>query len=295
MKVEMYGLRLPVVSEKVDLVGLILDYLRERGIKLEDGDILVLTSKFVQKALGLVVDLSSIKPSFRAKLISKLTGKDPVETQVILNSSRRILFGVSTSFLKEYIDRLSRETSDAVKALENVKYILITESRNGFITTDSGLDYSNLPPGKAVVNAYDFDSIAREIREEFRRRVGVDISVVITDTEFTLSNGKFGSLDYAVGTSGIAVVTREFGSRDLYGRPKFGGLDIVVDEISAAAALLMRQCREGVPAVLIKGLEYERSNEGVKTILVTRFHGQAIKLLIKNMLLIVLLKLLRIL
>jgi len=59
------------------------------------------------------------------------------------------------------------------------------------------------------------------------------------------------------------VVTRKFGEPDLYGKPKFGGVDHVAHELTCASALLMGQTSEGIPAVLIRGYKYERSDEGI--------------------------------
>lgn len=294
MKIELYGLKLPRIDGKVDLSKLIVDFMRRNRIPLDDGDILVLASKFVQKALNLTIDISKVKPSFKARLISKVLGKDPIETQIILDNSQRILLAIPSKFLVNYVNMISRDPEAAKQVIRKISYLFLTLSKNGFITTDSGLDYSNLPIGKAIVNAFNFDAIAKKLRLEIKRLSGVDISVVISDTEVTISNGKVGSLDFAVGSSGIDPITREFGARDLYDRPKFGGIDIVVDEVCAAAALLMKQAAEGIPAVLIKGLKYERSELGVNTILISRFGYETHILLLKMLILNLLCKLLRI-
>lgn len=118
--------------------------------------------------------------------------------------------------------------------------------------------------------------------------------MLIADTEFTFSNGKFGSLDLAVGSAGIDPIAREFGERDLYERPKFGGLDIIVDEICAGAALLMRQAGEGIPVVLVKGLKYRRSNGGIRDILISKYRKKARKVILLSVLKNIVLRMLRI-
>jgi coenzyme F420-0:L-glutamate ligase/coenzyme F420-1:gamma-L-glutamate ligase len=66
-------------------------------------------------------------------------------------------------------------------------------------------------------------------------------------------------MDFAVGSSGISPTSKMFGQRDLFGRPKFGGIDIVVHELTSASALLFGQTGAGIPAVVIRGCEYEVS------------------------------------
>jgi len=39
----------------------------------------------------------------------------------------------------------------------------------------------------------------------------------------------------------LKPVDRGFGEQDLYGKPKFGGIDVIVHEVCATAALVMRQ------------------------------------------------------
>ncbi len=70
---------------------------------------------------------------------------------------------------------------------------------------------------------------------------------------------------------------------------------MVVDEISAAAALLMKQSAEGVPAVLIRGLVYEQSDEGVQGLLFSHYGKTARRVIWQGIVLNLLGKLLRIL
>lgn len=293
-KVELYGLTMPLIEKGADVAKLIVNEARRLGIGIEDGDVIVITSKFLQKAVGDVIDLRAVRPSFKAKVIGKIFKKDPVEAEVVLRNCRKVLLAVPTDFLKEYISKISRNVRDGLKALEKVKCILVVVTKNGFIATDAGVDYSNLPRGYAVANDLDFDLEAERIRRKVREITGKDVAVVVSDTEFTVSNGKFGSVDVAVGSSGIEPLTRLFGGRDLFGEPKFGGLDIVVDEICSAAALLMGQCSEGIPVVIIRGLKYAPSAKGVKDILITKYGRRASRLLLKITLINVIAKILKI-
>lgn len=74
------------------------------------------------------------------------------------------------------------------------------------------------------------------------------------------------SIDAAVGSSGIQPVSRNFAGRDLYGKPKFGGVDSLADLISAAASPLFEQTDEAIQVVIVSGLEYKRSERGIKDV-----------------------------
>ena len=89
-KVEIYGIKLPIMEKPFNLAEKIVEKAEETGVGLRNGDIIVVTSKIVLKSKGLLIDLERVKPGVRAKIISKLTGKDPVETQIILDNSKKI-------------------------------------------------------------------------------------------------------------------------------------------------------------------------------------------------------------
>ncbi|HID91184.1 TPA: hypothetical protein EYP44_04410 [Candidatus Bathyarchaeota archaeon] len=112
----------------------------------------------------------------------------------------------------------------------------------------------------ASIPPRDLDRLAGEIRKRILGLTGRDVAVIITDTEMWFS---LGSLDFARGSSGIEVVSKRLGEPDLHGKPKFGGVDRVAHEIACASALLMGQTSEGIPAVIMRGYKYVRSEEGI--------------------------------
>ena len=63
----------------------------------------------------------------------------------------------------------------------------------------------------------------------------------------------------AVGWAGIAALRDWRGKRDLHGKALEITLEAVVDEIAAAANLLMGEAGDGTPAVVFRGLTYPRS------------------------------------
>lgn len=261
---EVIGLRLPIIEPGADLARLIAEAAERDAGGLRDGDIVVVTSKVVLKARGEVYRLDEVRPSAAAKAIALLTGKNPVEVELILMATRDIVAIVPTSGrLGRLLRKLAADPQAAEELLRRIPALLIVTTRQGLIAVDGDVDYSNLPPGHAIAATLDFDEEARRLRARLEEITGKRIAVVISDTEFN-ATGKAGTVDAAVGSSGITPVAKGFAAPDLYGRPKFGGIDSLVDEAASAAALLMGQAAEGVPAVILRGLTYERSEEGVK-------------------------------
>jgi len=79
------------------------------------------------------------------------------------------------------------------------------------------------------------------------------VAVILADTEMI----PFGTMDFALGSSGIEPVSKMFGSKDLFGKPKFGGIDLTAHELTAASALVFGQTKAGIPVAIIRGCEYE--------------------------------------
>ena len=259
----MYGLRLPEVKPGDDLVGLILEAALKEAGGVRDGDVLVVRSKVVSKAQGLLIKLNEVKPSKKALKISKKSGMDPRFVQAVLNNSDEVFFVLPFRSLVEkgVIDlrRFAKNPEKAREALARIPCILFVE-RRGQIYSDAGLDFSNNLEGVVSALLENPDEVAKQLRRRIRELTGKDVAVIISDTEFMPF---LGSLDIARGSSGIQVISKNFGEPDLYEKPKFGGEDHIANELAAAAALLMGQTNEGVPVVLIRGYRYVRSEEGI--------------------------------
>ena len=67
----------------------------------------------------------------------------------------------------------------------------------------------------------------------------------------------FGTMDLAVGSSGIEPISKAFGKLDLFDKPKFGEIDLVAYELTAASALVFGQVDAGVSVAVIRGYQYE--------------------------------------
>ncbi len=259
-KLEVFGIPLPEITPGTDLAKIIVESANRLGIGIRDGDVIVVTSKIVSKAMGLLVKISDIRPSTKAKIIARILGKPAWEVELILRNSKRVLGAFPAHILLRHssiLSNISRNKDRALRVIESDKYLMIVDV--GYrVATDAGIDTSNVPLGYACLPPLDPDKVAREIRNRIRELTGCDVAVILSDTEgFVL---RVGSLDIAIGASGIVPVTAKFGESDRFGKPKYGGVDLIADELCATAALLMGQTGESIPVVLIRGLNYERSD-----------------------------------
>jgi coenzyme F420-0:L-glutamate ligase / coenzyme F420-1:gamma-L-glutamate ligase len=211
---------LPPIGEGDDLGALIAV-----RIELEDGDVVVVSQKAVSKAEGRVVRLADVDASERAR---ELAGDhDPRQLEVILRES--------------------------VRVVRTRPPLVIAETRHGFVCASAGVDASNAPePDTLVLLPLDPDASAETIRASLRERTGVEVGVIVSDSFGRAWRN--GIVDVAIGVAGVRPLEDWRGRVDANGYELRATVVAVADEI-AAAADLVRGKTEGVPAVVVRGLD----------------------------------------
>jgi coenzyme F420-0:L-glutamate ligase/coenzyme F420-1:gamma-L-glutamate ligase len=141
--------------------------------------------------------------------------------------------------------------SEAVDVIRRRGDLVIARTRHGFICANAGVDRSNVEAGRVVLLPRDPDRSAHRIRLRLEQRFGVAVAVVVTDTFGR--PWRRGLVDVAIGMSGLAAVDDHRGRTDTHGNT----LDVtevaIVDELAAAADLVMGKAT-GVPAAIVRGL-----------------------------------------
>ena len=93
---------------------------------------------------------------------------------------------------------------------------------------------------------------------------GKDVAVIITDTFGR--PWREGHVDFAIGVSGINCFRDYRGTKDMEGRTLKVTIMAHVDELAAAAELVMGKAK-GTPVVVIKGYSYERGSGRIKDVI----------------------------
>jgi len=257
-KIEVLGLQtIPEIKEGDNLPEIIRVAAEHEIGGLRDKDILVLTSKIVSKAAGRTRKMADVVPGKKALAISQKTGKDAKWLQMIFDEGHEILAIIPLKgLIEQHITKASKDSRCSAELVEHEQALCITRGKDGRINTcDAGIDGSNHPAGIVSLLPENPDQAAKDIRERIRQLCGKEVAVILADTEMI----PFGTMDFAVGSSGISPVSKMFGQKDLFGRPKFGGIDLVANELTSASALLFGQTGAGIPVAVIRGCEYEIS------------------------------------
>lgn len=152
---------------------------------------------------------------------------------------------------EDYRRIVERESQSVIRRRGD---LTISITRQGFICANAGVDRSNVGPGHAVLHPRDPDRSAHGLRRQIERQTGTRIAVVITDTFGRV--WRKGLTDVAIGVSGIDPLLDYRGSLDTWGRRLEVTEVAIVDEIAAAADLVMGKA-EGIPVAVVRGLAWE--------------------------------------
>jgi coenzyme F420-0:L-glutamate ligase/coenzyme F420-1:gamma-L-glutamate ligase len=215
---------LPEVSETFNLGKAIAE-----RIQVTDGDVLAISQKVVSKSEGRVVRLDQTDPGSEAIALAGRTGKDPRLVEHILRESRNLI-------------RVDEERG-----------ILITETHHGFICANAGIDQSNTASeDEAILLPLDPDGSARRIRVELETASGARAAVIVTDS-FGRA-WRLGQSEVAIGCAGINPLDDWRGKEDQRGRELTATVTALADQLAAASDLI-RTKTDGIPAVMVRGLD----------------------------------------
>ncbi len=140
---------------------------------------------------------------------------------------------------------------ESVRILRRRGELIISETKHGFVCANAGIDLSNVKRGQAALLPIDSDRSARGIRDRIKARQGVDLAVVITDTFGR--PWRRGVTDVAIGCAGIGAIADLRGTNDALGREMKVTEVAIVDEIAAAADLVMGKSAR-TAAAIVRGL-----------------------------------------
>jgi coenzyme F420-0:L-glutamate ligase/coenzyme F420-1:gamma-L-glutamate ligase len=210
-------------SSRFDIVELINLRL---GRELRDGDVLVISSKFVAVSEGRVVRLGGVRPGAKAKGLGAKYRMDPRLCELVLRESDEVIGGIPGFLLT---------------------------SKEGLLTPNAGIDKSNVKHGAVVPYPRRPELSAWRIREALKFSRGVSVGVIICDSR--LSPTRMGTTGVAVAASGIEAVLDMRGRVDLFGNVLKVTAQGVADDLSSAAEILMGESNEATPIVRVRGLK----------------------------------------
>ncbi len=194
-----------------------------KDIKLETGDIIVISSKYVANSEGRLIDVSKTKPSSDAIELSKKYQLDSKFAEIILRESDSIIGGV-TGFVLTTADHI--------------------------LAPNAGIDKSNVKKGKVVLYPDLPYKTAENLRKKIFLNLGAHVGVILVDSR--LMPGRAGTVGVAIAASGIEPIQDIRGQKDLDGNPLKVTVKATADNLATMANHKMGEGAEATPIAIIK-------------------------------------------
>ena len=207
-----------------DLPGEALASLAAAGLGPADGDIVVVSSKYVSYSQGRLVDMGGVEVSEEAAALASGYSMVPALAELVLRESSRIVGGMPG--------------------------FVMAETADGLIAPNAGIDRSN-GGGTAVLYPEDPHGQAEVLRRSLLVRSGARVGVVISDSR--LLPARAGTAGTAVACAGFDPVDDARGRPDLDGSPLKVTVRAVADSLAAAANLAMGEGNESTPMAVARG------------------------------------------
>jgi coenzyme F420-0:L-glutamate ligase/coenzyme F420-1:gamma-L-glutamate ligase len=141
---------------------------------------------------------------------------------------------------------------EAIEIIRRRGDLVIARTSHGFICANAAVDRSNIAEGFALLLPIDPDRSAHRLRTLIERATNTSIGLVITDTFGR--PWRRGLVDVAIGISGLPSIVDLRGTTDAHGNELNVTEVAIVDEIAAAADLVMGKAAQ-IPVAIVRGLD----------------------------------------
>ncbi len=248
-----YSIRLDDVLPGESIIDLVIDSFNREGVKLEDKDIVLIPVEVISRSLGLLIKLNSIRPKKKSFAIASKTGLDPRFVELVYRECDEVVAAIPYKKLLEKelmsIDGLKTSSRDPL-LLDGAPQTLLITIKNRMLYTNAG---ARLIDSKRKIYALvpeDIDELAKKISMDISNRIGKRIAVVVCDKEFT----PWGLVNVARGCYGVKPLIE----KTVDGTNSTRSIENIVFSLCSLTSIALEN---SLGLVLVRGLEYEWSNE----------------------------------
>ena len=218
---------LPLLAERMenefDIFKALEDTLQKNETRLQEGDVIVISTKYISNSQGRIVDLEKIKASKYGMKIADEYQLKPGIAEIIIRESDKIFGGIGG---------------------------FVITSADNIMAPNAGIDKSNAKKGKAILYPTDPYLIAEQIRRKVFLKLLIHVGVVLVDSR--LMPARIGTSGVAVSCAGIEPVLDMRSKKDLDGNPLKVTFQAVVDNLATIANHKMGEGGESKPFAIVR-------------------------------------------
>ncbi len=234
-------------TKKFDIFEVMETTLQKNKISLQNGDVLVISSKYVSNSQGRLIDLENVNASIDGIELSEKFQMKPKIAEVIIRESDVIFGGISG--------------------------FVITSSDN-IMAPNAGIDKSNAKKGKVILYPEDPYLVAEQIRRKIFLKHLVHVGIIIVDSR--LMPARVGTTGVAISCAGIEPVNDMRAEKDLNGNPLKVTFQAVVDNLASIANHKMGEGSESKPFAIIRNSDAKLTDRKINPNELAVSHDQCV-------------------
>ena len=218
---------LPLLSKRMegefDVFETLFDTLEKNNEKLQEGDVIVVSTKFISNSQGRIVDLPSVNPSVMGIEISETYHLKPQIAEIIIRESDKIFGGIGG--------------------------FVITSSDN-IMAPNAGIDKSNAKKDTIILYPTNPYLVAEQLRRKIFLKMLIHVGIILVDSR--LMPARIGTSGVAISCAGIEPVLDMRSKKDLDGNPLKVTFQAVVDNLATIANHKMGEGAESKPFSIVR-------------------------------------------
>ena len=247
MSLSVYPIKSDVKTAAFDLFESLINSLEKSHIALENGDVIIISSKFVANSQGRVIGYEHVVPSAESKSVGKKFQINPKIAEIILRESDTIFGGVPG--------------------------FVITSSDN-IMVPNAGIDKSNAQKGKIILYPIDSYRVAEQLRRKIFLKYFIHVGIIIIDSR--LMPARVGTVGVAIACTGIEPLSDIRGQKDLFGNPLKVTFQAVADNLASIANLKMGESSDATPFCVIKNSQAQITDRKISQHEMVISHDQCV-------------------
>ena len=229
---------IPLTSEKKDGKFSFFDELKrileKNKFSIKEGDVLVISSKFVSNSQGRILDIEKSKVCQKASKIAKKFDSNAKFMEIVYRESDNILGGVAG---------------------------FVMSTTNGILAPNAGIDKSNSKGTKVVLYPEEPYKFAEDIKRKIFLELNLHVGVIIVDSR--LMPARIGTTGVAIACAGIEPTKDLRGEKDLDGNPLKVTFQATADNLASIANHKMGEGDDLHPIAIVRDSNCELTDRRI--------------------------------
>ncbi len=221
---------IPLRSEKKDGKFCFFEELKKilqcNNFVIKDGDVLVISSKFVSNSQGRILEIKNSKVCDEARRIAKKFNSNEKFMEIVLRESDKILGGVAG---------------------------FVMSTTNGILAPNAGIDRSNSKETKIVLYPNEPYKFAEELKRKIFLELNLHVGIIVVDSR--LMPARIGTTGVTIACAGIEPTRDLRGEKDLDGNPLKVTFQATADNLASIANHKMGEGDDLHPIAIVRDSE----------------------------------------